>query len=85
MTINDPKLSSYLDRLCNRGCGVVRETIQQMEDGERIPELADLSHNEQQHLLQELKAIMAVYDARRITEDIPTSRLIDPRTPGSAD
>ncbi|MGD8407683.1 MAG: hypothetical protein PVG50_00435 [Thiohalophilus sp.] len=85
MAIDDPKLCGYLDRLCNRGCGVVRDTIQQLEAKQHVPELAELSHNEQQRLLQELKSIMAVYDARPITEGISTSRLTDPRTPGNAD
>lgn len=64
MTIDDPKLSGYLDRLCNQGCMAVREAIEHMEAGDSLPELADLSHNEQQCLLRELKSIMAVYDAR---------------------
>lgn len=64
MTIDDPRLSQYLDHLCNQGCTSVREAIEQMEAGNRLPELADLDHNEQQCLLQELKSIMAVYDAR---------------------
>jgi len=64
MTIDDPKLSQYLDHLCNQGCTAVREAIEQMEAGDMVPELASLNRSEQQRLLQELKAIMAVYDSR---------------------
>lgn len=64
MTSDDPKLNDYLDHLCNQGCTVVRETIEQMEAGDAVPELASLKPSEQQRLLQELKAIMAVYDSR---------------------
>ena len=64
MTIDDPRLSQYLDHLCNQGCTAVREAIEQMEAGDSLPELASLNHAEQQHLLRELKSIMAVYDAR---------------------
>ncbi|MDZ7660821.1 hypothetical protein [Thiohalophilus sp.] len=64
MTIDDPKLSQYLDHLCNQGCTAVREVIEQMEAGDDVPELASLSPSEQEYLLAELKAIMAVYDTR---------------------
>lgn len=64
MTIDDPKLSRYLDHLCNQGCTAVREAIEQMEAGNSLPELDNLNQSEQQRLLQELKSIMAVYDAR---------------------
>jgi len=64
MTIDDPKLSQYLDHLCNQGCAAVREVIEQMEAGDAVPELASLNRFEQERVLQELKAIMAVYDAR---------------------
>ena len=64
MTIDDPKLSRYLDNLCLQGCTVVREIIAQLETGGSIPELAELDPAERQHLLRELKSIMAVYDAR---------------------
>ena len=64
MTIDDPKLSGYLDRLCNQGCTAVREAIEQMEAGKSLPELAELSNSDQQRLLRELKSIMAVYDSR---------------------
>ncbi|WP_310692629.1 hypothetical protein [Thiohalophilus sp.] len=64
MTLDDPKLSQYLDHLCNQGCTAVREAIEQMEAGDNIPELASLSPAEQGRVLEELKAIMAVYDSR---------------------
>ncbi|TDX98158.1 hypothetical protein [Thiohalophilus thiocyanatoxydans] len=64
MTIDDPKLSQYLDHLCNQGCTAVREVIEQMETGDAVPELASLNRFEQEQVLEELKAIMAVYDSR---------------------
>ncbi len=64
MTIDDPKLSQYLDHLCNQGCTAVREVIEQIEAGDEVPELASLNPPEQARLLAELKAIMAVYDTR---------------------
>lgn len=64
MTIDDPKLSQYLDHICHQGCTAVREAIEQMEAGDNIPELASLKPAEQARVLEELKAIMAVYDSR---------------------
>ncbi|MFP3873151.1 MAG: hypothetical protein ACLFV1_01745 [Thiohalophilus sp.] len=64
MTIDDPRLCQYLDHLCGQGCTAVREVIEQIESGDNVPELAGLNSSEQQRLLQELKAIMAVYDTR---------------------
>lgn len=64
MQIDSSKLFHYLDTLCNRGCSTVREIIRQLETGNRLSELSELNAKERQHLLLELKSIMAVYDAR---------------------
>jgi len=64
MPVISIKLSRHLDTLCNKGCTNVRNIIQQLETGNSLPELSELNEKERQQLLQELKAIMAVYDAR---------------------
>ena len=51
-----------IDALCHCGCEVVRATITALETGAMVPQVKDLSETERMQVLNELKAIMAVYD-----------------------
>lgn len=48
--------------LCEQGCNRVNASISALRNGENIPEVAGLSAADRQVVLQELVAIMAVYD-----------------------
>jgi len=50
--------------ICELGCARVREVIALLEQGRCPPETAEASAAERQQILHELRAIMAVYDAR---------------------
>lgn len=50
--------------LCSDGCRTVNDYIVQLESGEILPQIEQLTALERQEVLKELKAIMAVYDSR---------------------
>ncbi len=58
------QLNQCVDALCQCGCDAVRATIEAMEAGADIPQLQTLGEEERQVVLDELKAVMSVYDAR---------------------
>lgn len=62
--MDEPVLDARVTRLCELGCARVREVIAALQQGEATPETRDLSPSERRLVLQELQAIMAVYDAR---------------------
>jgi len=51
-------------RVCNLDCAMVYRTIERMEAGEEVVEVAAVDGATRQAVLDELKAVMAVYDAR---------------------
>ena len=51
-----------VESICELGCERVNEIIAELESGRHVPETTDLSALDQQTVLSELKAIMAVYD-----------------------
>ena len=58
------QVNQCVDALCQCGCDAVRATIEAMEIGADIPQLQTLASEEREVVLDELKAVMAVYDAR---------------------
>ncbi|MCP4996809.1 MAG: hypothetical protein GY934_24000 [Gammaproteobacteria bacterium] len=57
-----------VESICNKGCQTVRLDIRLIEKGEFPDEMADLSTEDQQSVLFELKKIMAVYgDSCRVS------------------
>lgn len=58
------RIANCVETLCQEGCNDVRQAIAQLEAGQSLPQLQGLSATEQQAVLAELKAIMAVYDRR---------------------
>jgi len=58
---NNNDLSSLVESICQKGCSSVYEIIDQLQQGENVIELADLSTDERQKVLHELVNIMNVY------------------------
>lgn len=56
------KLTNYLEVLCQSGCETVNATIIAMENNQSISAIDGLSEDERNLVLQELKAIMSVYE-----------------------
>ena len=63
--MNSPKLTHCIEILCHEGCTAVRGYIANLEQGQAVPHAEELSDDEKQILLKELKTVMAVYDARQ--------------------
>ncbi len=59
---NKEQISHCIDNICQQGCDVVRNTIAAIENGEIPEQVSLLGSKEKQHVLTELKDIMAVYD-----------------------
>ena len=62
--LSSEQVTQCIDALCQCGCDAVRATIVAMESGIVVPQVETLSEAERLMVLQELKAIMAVYDSR---------------------
>jgi len=63
--LNSEQVSQCIDALCQCGCDAVRATITAMESGIVVPQVETLSKEDRQLVLNELKAVMAVYDDRK--------------------
>lgn len=62
------KVEQCVEVLCEKGCGSVREDLEKLEAGVKLPETEDLSKEELSRVVEELKSIMAVYgDSCRVT------------------
>jgi hypothetical protein len=61
MITNDKQIDLCLEQICEQGCRIVNQVIQQLEQGKNIDNIQYLSHVQQNRLLQELKNIMAIY------------------------
>jgi hypothetical protein len=59
------KVNQCVEALCKCGCEAVRATITSMEMGLKLEQTRDLDEQEAETVLDELKAIMAVYDDRQ--------------------
>ena len=62
MTEHSQKVSQRIEAVCEAGCEAVRASISTLESGNSVALTSDLSAEEQQQVLEELKTIMAVYD-----------------------
>ncbi len=58
------QVNQCIEALCLCGCDAVRATIEAMEAGADVPQVQTLGSEEREVVLGELKAVMAVYDAR---------------------
>ena len=62
--MSSEQVSQCIEVLCLCGCEAVRATISAMESGAVVPQVQTLSEEQRQMVLNELKAVMAVYDER---------------------
>jgi hypothetical protein len=60
--MDSDKVNQCVEALCKCGCEAVRATITSMEMGAELEQTRDLDKQEAAIVLDELKAIMAVYD-----------------------
>lgn len=56
------KITLAIETLCQKGCKEVSRIILVLERNEPLEDVGQLSEDERQAVLAELKAIMAVYD-----------------------
>jgi hypothetical protein len=59
-----PRLEVRVEQICEHGCRGVWDAIDRLEQGEDLPETADLSRAERDWVLAELKTVMSVYGER---------------------
>lgn len=60
--VNNLKVEQCVESLCQNGCAAVRATITAIETGAAISQTRGMSEEERSVVLEELKAIMSVYD-----------------------
>lgn len=63
--MNRKKIDHCVETLSAKGCTEVLETIRLLEEGVSLAEVAELTDNEREAVLHELKSIMAVYAERK--------------------
>jgi len=56
------KINQRIEAVCEAGCDAVRASIQTLESGNQVALTSDLSPEESQQVLTELKTLMSVYD-----------------------
>ncbi len=61
MLTNDNQIDSCLENICNQGCQVVNQIINQLENDQTVDIIEHLTTKQKIRLLQELKDIMMVY------------------------
>ncbi len=57
-------IEDELELICNLGCTRVNEIIAEVSSGKAVPELAGLNAADSEEVLDRLKGIMAIYEAR---------------------
>lgn len=61
----DKQAIAVLDAICNQGCDFVESCIEILEAGGLPEQTCELSDQQRASLLEELQAIMAVYNERK--------------------
>jgi hypothetical protein len=64
MTTAHNRIDRCVEALCEQGCDRVNSFIEALRAGHDIPEVAGLSMEERQRVLENLVSIMAVYGDR---------------------
>ncbi len=54
-------IEACVEAICNKGCSLVRQDIELLEQGCSLPETSHLGSQARQLVLNELKSIMSVY------------------------
>ena len=62
MPTSSLKVNQRIEAVCEAGCDAVRASIQTLEMGNSVALTDDLTPEEVQQVLNELKTIMSVYD-----------------------
>ena len=62
MPTSSQKVNQRIEAVCEAGCEAVRASIQTLETGNSVALTEDLTPEETQQVLNELKTIMSVYD-----------------------
>ena len=62
MPTSSLKINQRIEAVCEAGCEAVRASIQTLESGNQVALTDDLSPEECQQVLIELKSLMSVYD-----------------------
>jgi len=62
MPTSSLKINQRIEAVCEAGCEAVRASIQSLESGNQVALTNDLTAEETQQVLHELKTIMSVYD-----------------------
>lgn len=62
MPTSSLKINQRIEAVCEAGCEAVRASIQTLESGNQVALTDDLTKEETQQVLLELKTIMSVYD-----------------------
>ncbi|MFK5948696.1 MAG: hypothetical protein QM500_08010 [Methylococcales bacterium] len=62
MPTSSLKINERIEAVCEAGCEAVRASIQSLEAGHQVALTNDLSKEESQQVLDELKTLMSVYD-----------------------
>lgn len=62
MPTSSHKINQRIEAVCEAGCEAVRASIETLESGNQVALTNDLSPEESQQVLVELKTIMSVYD-----------------------
>ncbi len=62
--MDKPQIAQCVELLCQQGCVEVRSTIARLEANQAVAQVSGFDAQERHLVLEELKAIMAVYDQR---------------------
>jgi len=60
--MNKTQIAQCVELVCQNGCREVRTTITRLESEQTVSQVDGLNAAERRQVLEELKAIMAVYD-----------------------
>lgn len=63
--MNREKIDRCVETLSLRGCAKVCEVIRLLEEGTPLSETTELTEDEREAVLNELKSVMAVYAERK--------------------
>jgi len=62
MPTSSQKINQRIEAVCEAGCEAVRASINTLESGHQVALTDDLSPEECQQILLELKSLMSIYD-----------------------
>lgn len=66
--MDQKRIASAVEAVCHKGCKLVWADIEALEQGVDFPEVKSLDEAERAAVLEELKAVMAVYSGTCTTD-----------------